>query len=445
MCANAAPRETASKPSLDHAGKPLQGPRFGIYYGWVMVPVAAAAMVATFPGRTFGLGIITERLLHDDSLGLSRKSYAEINLWATLIGALFCLGVGRLIDRYGVRILLPAVLAALGVSVLTMNASSGVLLFFVGVTLTRGFGQSALSVVSLSIVGKWFERRLKWAMGAYAILMSVGFAVAFEIAGSYAKASWQTVWGGIGLILLACAPLAWLVTRDSPEACGVLVEGQTSDTPPSGPQAPETGMTLQAALATPAFWIFGLGTSLFNLIASGVLLFNESILAERGFPTEMYYVAMGIGILAGLVSNLAAGWLISRERIARLTGAALVILAGSLVALAALRTYWQVVCWTIVNGAVGGVITVVFFTVWSALYGRRHLGKIQGAAQMLTVFASATGPLLFAEVKERTGSYLAVLLGLALAAAVIGVLAWFVPLPQRDTAREADESLPADA
>jgi MFS family permease len=188
-----------------------------------------------------------------------------------------------------------------------------------------------------------------------------------------------------------------------------------------------------------------LGTSLFNLIASGVMLFNESILAERGFPTKIYYVAMAIGILAGLVSNLAAGWLISRGRIARLTGAALLILAGSLVALTSLRTFWQVVCWTIVNGAVGGVITVVFFTVWSALYGRRHLGKIQGAAQMLTVFASATGPLLFAEVKERTGSYLAVLMGLALAAATFGVVAWFVPLPQRETAHGADESLVADA
>ena len=419
--------------------------RLGVYYGWVMVPVAAAAMVATFPGRTFGLGIITERLLSDAALGLSRTSYAEINLWATLIGALFCLGAGRLIDRYGVRILLPAVLAALSLSVLAMNASSGLLIFFAGVTLTRGFGQSALSVVSLSIVGKWFERRLKWAMGLYALLISVGFVVAWGIAGTYANADWRTVWGGIGVILIVAAPLAWLVTRDSPEACGLVVEGRTSDRPPSGPRAPETGMTLREALATPAFWMFALATSLFNLVASGVMLFNESILAERGFPTKIYYVAMAIGTVAGLVSNLVAGWLISRERIARLTGAALVILAGSLVALAGLRTYWHVVCWTVVNGAVGGVITVVFFTVWSGLYGRRHLGKIQGAAQMLTVFASALGPLVFAEVKERTGSYLAILTGLALAAAAIGVITWFVPLPQRHTLLMAEDAPAAES
>ncbi len=335
MRADAASGESLSEPVLDQPARLSGAGRFGIYYGWVMVPVAAAAMVATFPGRTFGLGIITERLLRDGALGLSRTSYAKINLWATLVGALFCLGVGRLIDRYGVRLLLPAVLAALGVSVLAMDASSGLLIFILGVTLTRGFGESALSVVSLSIVGKWFERRLNWAMAVYTILMGVGFVVAWGIAGQYAEAGWRSVWGGMGVILIVCAPLAWIVTRDSPEACGLIVEGRSSDKPPSARQLPETGMTLSGALATPAFWVFGLGTSLFGLVASGVALFNESILVERGFPKEIYYDAMAIGTLAGLVSNLIAGWLISRGGIARLSAAALVTLAGSLVALTA--------------------------------------------------------------------------------------------------------------
>jgi MFS family permease len=419
--------------------------RSRFYYGWIMVPVAAAAMVATFPGRTFGLGIITERLINDPTLNLTRTSFGQINLWATLIGALFCLGIGRLIDRYGVRLLLPAVLAALGLSVLTMNSSGGMLLFFCAVTLTRGFGQSALSVVSLSIVGKWFERRLKWAMGLYALLLSIGFATAFVVAERHAKADWQTVWGGIAWILFGLVPLAWLVTRDSPEACGLVIEGEESHKVSGAAKEPETGMTLAQALATPAFWIFGMGTSLFNLISSGVLLFNESILAERGFPAEAYYVAMAIGTFTGLLGNVAAGWVISRRRIAKVTAAALLILAGSLIALAALRTYWQVVCWTIVNGAVGGVITVVFFAVWNALYGRKHLGKIQGAAQMLTVFASALGPLVFAEAKERTGSYLAILTTMGIAALVAGVITWFVPLPRQESlSTEASQGQSSD-
>ena len=75
--------------------------RLRLYYGWRIVAVAALAMVGTLPGRTQGLGLITEPLLAD--LSLDRVSYAELNFWATIVGAAGALGVGRLIDRYGAR------------------------------------------------------------------------------------------------------------------------------------------------------------------------------------------------------------------------------------------------------------------------------------------------------------------------------------------------------
>src|SRR4051812_40445334 len=72
-----------------------------VYYGWACVAAAALAMVATLPGRTMGLGLITEPLLRD--LGLSRTAYGNINLGATLLGAGFGLAAGRLLDRTGAR------------------------------------------------------------------------------------------------------------------------------------------------------------------------------------------------------------------------------------------------------------------------------------------------------------------------------------------------------
>lgn len=47
--------------------------------------------------------------------------FARINLWATLIGALFCLGVGKLIDRSGSRIVLTVVALALAVVVRSLS------------------------------------------------------------------------------------------------------------------------------------------------------------------------------------------------------------------------------------------------------------------------------------------------------------------------------------
>jgi len=127
-------------------------PRF--YYGWAILLVAALAMVGTLPGRTQGLGLITEPMLRD--LHLGRIQYAQFNLWATLIGALFCIGVGQLQDRIGSRPVLALPRVALGLVVLAMSRTSSVVQLFVLITLTRGLGQSALSVASLTMVGQWF-------------------------------------------------------------------------------------------------------------------------------------------------------------------------------------------------------------------------------------------------------------------------------------------------
>ena len=69
--------------------------------------MASAAMVGTLPGRTQGLGLITEPLLAD--LGLGRVRYAELNLWATILGAGGAIGIGQLIDRFGSRVVLTVV------------------------------------------------------------------------------------------------------------------------------------------------------------------------------------------------------------------------------------------------------------------------------------------------------------------------------------------------
>src|SRR5438874_795284 len=86
---------------------------------WVHVGVAALAMVATLPGRTHGLGLFTEPILN--SLNLDRESYGFMNLWATLLGGLFCLPCGWLLDRFGTRAVLVSVATALGATVLTMT------------------------------------------------------------------------------------------------------------------------------------------------------------------------------------------------------------------------------------------------------------------------------------------------------------------------------------
>src|SRR5258708_4791186 len=91
-----------------------------LYYGWVIVLLSALAMLATLPGRTHGLGTITERLLQDPELHLDRLLFGKINFWATMLGAAFCLPCGKLLDRFGTRWTLTLVTFSLGLVVLAM-------------------------------------------------------------------------------------------------------------------------------------------------------------------------------------------------------------------------------------------------------------------------------------------------------------------------------------
>ena len=396
------------------------------YYGWLVLLVAAAAMVGSLPGRTQGLGLVTEPLLAD--LGLDRVRYAQLNLWATIIGSAGALGIGYAIDRLGSRLVLTAVLVALGVVVCAMSAATTFSAMAVWITLTRALGQSALSVASLTVVGHWFVRRIDVAMAIYSVAISIGFMVAFPLVGWVVQErGWRTAWLSIGVTILAViAPLALAIVRRNPEAAGLMPDAARGTDVTA---APDVGYSWIHALGMPSFWLFATGTALYGLVASGIGLFNESILAERGFGPSIYYQTLAVTAMTALIGNFGGGWLAQRVALGRLLAASLVILAAGLVALPLVTSIVHVMAWAAAMGLGGGMVMVLFFSVWGRVFGRRDLGRIQGAAQALTVLASAVGPLLLAWCLEATGSYAAMFNILAGIIAVVALAALVVSLP----------------
>ncbi len=406
-----------------------------LYYGWLVLLVSAAAMVGTLPGRTQGLGLITEPLLAD--LNIGRVAYAQLNLWATLVGSAGAVGVGRLIDRFGSRVVLTVVATALGATVCLMSRVMSLGELALTITLTRALGQSALSVISLAMVGQWFVRRIDMAMAIYSIVMSIGFMVAFPVVGSLVQSrGWRFAWFAVGMAILAgLVPLALVIVRRSPESIGLRPDGLPNPEPRNRKPERSTqnlepaGYSLGQALVTPAFWVFAIGAALYGLVASGIGLFNESILAERGLGPNIYYQTLVVTALTGLAGNFAGGWLAGFVPLNRLMAISLLILTVGLLALPHVSTFAMAMVWATMMGIGGGLVMVLFFSVWPRVYGRRQLGRIQGLAQAITVIFSAIGPLLLAECLEMTGSYRAVFYILAATVAAVGVAASAARMP----------------
>lgn len=380
---------------------------------WTQVVAGALLMLATLPGRTHGLGLITEPLLAD--LDLSRHAYAQINLWATLLGAIVCLPVGAWLDRIGLRagalILLPALAGVVGV--MSGVSQPGWLGLFGLVLLTRALGQSALSVLSLAVAGRAFRQGSGAAAGSYAVLLSMLFAISFGVVGSVVgQQGWRVAWGGIAVALVAMMPVALWLRRGSPAAQGEV--------------GTETDLTLGQCLRIPVFWAYSAGIALFAAISSGVGLFSQAILAERGFDQATFVKFQAVSFIIALGGQIICGvgnrWLPIRFWL----GGALLVQALGLAGYSWIQSESQLWSLAVVSGIAGGIITVAFFSIWSDSFGKRHLGRIQGMAQMCSVVASALGPLLVERGHAFLHGYANALIVAAPACVLVGLFILFL-------------------
>jgi predicted MFS family arabinose efflux permease len=224
--------------------------------------------------------------------------------------------------------------------------------------------------------------------------------------------------------MLGMAPLSWLLVRSSPEDCGLAVESE----PVVEAEARRADANLIDAVRSPAFWAFSLACSLYGLLASAISLFPQAVLEKQGFDYDTFRFVLLLGAVCGVITNLVGGWLAMRFPLGRLLGLAMLLLAGCLVVFPGIFTLAAVVLYSVGMGVAGGLITVIFFAFYGRTYGRKNLGQIQGTAQVISVFASALGPVLLTSCNAWTGSYALMYYSAALLAAVLGTWVWWVPL-----------------
>lgn len=402
-----------------------------IYYGWVMLGVAALSVFASGPAQSHIFSVYITPISND--LGISHTSISSAYAAATLLAAFGLPYVGRLIDRMGVRRVVLGVAILFGFANLAFGHVAGLLSLALAFGALRFLGQGSLMLSSNYLVSQWFSRRRGIALSLTALGFSVSMALHPPLAQWLIdKVGWRESWFWLGMLTWALlVPMIAVLVQNKPEDMGLAPDGdQAAGRDPASPRdTMSVGLTLHTAIRTPSFWIIALGLASLSMLVTGMFFHQVSVFSLQGLEAQTAARAFSISAVVMVLTMPVFGYLLDRFPTRPMFACALLIMSASLVALALVRDVGSMIIFSALFGLANAGFQSHYSFMWPRYFGRRHLGSIQGAAQTIGVVGASIGPLPLGFAFDSFGSYTGVLYLLAVLPVVCAFLLLFLRAP----------------
>ena len=310
-----------------------------LYYGWVMLGVSFLGMFASGAGQSFTISVFINPLI--DALDISRTTISSAYTLGTLTAAFGLSYLGRLIDRFGARIMLASVGLLLGLSAIGFSTVANLAALYFMFTAVRIFGQGSLMLTSNNLASQWFIRRRGLALS----IVSLGFAVSSAVYPPVIQAlilsiGWRAVWVWVGLFTWALLiPVALILVRDKPEAVGLEPDGGPAqkaareDGGATDGAIEPAGWTPGEAMRTPQFWIMALSNAVPSMLITGMVFHQISYFGEQGLDAQVAANVFTVTAVAMVASGLMFGWLFDRLQTRHVMAGALVCMGISMFAM----------------------------------------------------------------------------------------------------------------
>jgi len=428
------------------------------FYGWKNVALLFSIYAITMGFVFYGFAVIFPTMIQTQGWGRGEASLAH-SIRGLVMGlmapvAAFCIGkigAGKTL-RIGVAV---AFVALVLLGTVTTEIWQWTLLW--GVVMPVAFAMGGV-VPAQTVVSFWFDRRRATAMG---IVMSASALAGFVAAPLYtylmeASGSWQSGWlAGAGFCVAAFA--ATFFVANKPADLGQHPDGITPGHYPweenaaaadsihlstGGPERTTESWTLREAVRTRVLWLL-----LVCMIGEVWVLYLATVhgvlhLIDKGFSSMQAASVIANLILFNGIARFPTGVLADR-----IEPRILKVIAHVGMSIAVLGL-WQapasISLVLVISGALGfffGVTTVTFPMILANCFGPNAFASISGFVLPITIVFGAPIPFLAGLIFDRYGSYDLAFMPVAALALVGAFCAWFMYLPQKEEARNADATL----
>ncbi|MCI0441144.1 MAG: MFS transporter [Chloroflexi bacterium] len=350
-----------------------------------------------------------------DELGIGRSTFGWAQTARQVASSATSPFVGRLLDRFGSRVMLPVAAIVTGsamIGLAMMNYSWQLVMLFAIMGLVGMSGPGAL-VTSVPVL-KWFVRNRGKAISFMALGVPIGAIIFVPLTQVFIDAwGWRQTWFvlaiiGVGVIV----PLAVIFVRRQPEDMGLLPDGAASPAELAArgvatqPRlVEEASWSTSEAMRSATLWRLVAVFSIVSLAIGTMAVHRIAAFMDRGLDPRLISFATAFDAVCAGASTFALGLLVRRLSARSLGSAGFVLLAAaSVLTIYATTIPVMFASMALFGVGIGGMIFLQNF-IWADYFGRRNVGSIRGLVTPVNLVIGGIGAPLAGYVRDATGSY----------------------------------------
>ncbi len=368
-------------------------------------------------GSRFAFGLVLKPMTED--LGWTRSSLSLAATMFFIVSALSMPLLGRLVDRYSLRVVMAAttLLTAVGIGLMGSVSYRWQVFALYGLVFAVGNAGTSVAIIGV-MISRWFARRRGIANSAAISGNAAGQLVIITLLASFlASIGWRGAYLALGVANLVVAPLMLAVVRSRPS----VEPSQDADVAAtSSDAAPRAESGAPASLASIArsrqLWLLVTVYAVCGFqdffVATHIVAFAD----DQGVRPLLAGNMLAIMGLMGLVGVLCSGLLADAYGAARPTALCFLMRIGVFAFIIYFQGTLGILAFALLYGFTFLVTAPLVIVFVGNIFGTARLGAISGIINMAHQVFGGLGAFVGALFFDAWGSYdgaFALTLGLA--------------------------------
>jgi MFS family permease len=416
-----------------------------IFFGWWTVLACGVVGFLEVGFGSMGFSVLFKPIAAE--LGLDRAATSIASGIQNAVGGIIGLIGGQASDKYGPRriILIGTIIMVLGCIMMYFVNSLWFFIFAWGIAVGAGYNLGATLITDRAIVN-WFIKKSGIAISVkFAIQALAGLMLLPVIALLVTNQGWRNTCIIAGIVIAVIAiPLVWFLVRPHrPEYYGLRADGITKSVIEINQPAnknvnysigsEEKDFTLKQTAKTSAYWLIVILGFMSGFAMTMMGTHFIPFLTDRGIAPVQAASMMGLLVTVGIPARLATGFFVDRiktDYLRFMMAAGIFIQAIGIIIFLVNQSTPTIYVWLLSYSIGSGISQAVSLPLQALYFGRKAFGSIIGLSSAIQMPIGLAAPMYVGWVYDTSGSYMSVILILAILLAISGVIACFVRRPK---------------